>query len=448
MTKDRLDRDDINKLLWELSIPAILGMLSGAIFNVVDRIFVGRVDEYALTAVGITMPIQIFQMAFILLIGSGSSALVSIKLGERKTQEANQILYLALKYIVIILAALAVLFTIFVDAILDSYNLAPHVFAMAKDYILIIMIGSVISIPGYCLNSIMRAIGKADISMKVILISSVANIILDAVFIFGFNMGVAGAAIATVISQTILTAYVIVYFIKSKDIPINLKLEKPPHEFKILREILKLGSPSCMVQILASFVNTFINSQIIIYGTDLDIGAVTICATIFSFYHMIVFGIVQGNQPICGFNWGAKRYDRVLKSIKLSMIYAFIISTGLFLVIMTYPEIIIKLFTDSQRLVEEAIIVARWYLLMIPLIGLQTISAQYFQAVGRSKLAGVLSLLRYGVIMVPLVIMLAPIFGVNGIYFSYALSDFLASIIAILFITKEIHNLKKLSKSQ
>ncbi len=445
--KSNLDTDNINKLLWSLSIPAILGMLSGAIFNVVDRIFVERVNEYALTAVGITMPIQILHMGFILLIGVGSSSLISIKLGENKKEEAEQLLYLCLKYIIIILIIFATLFAIFCDDILEFLNVSSNVYDMAKQYIMVLIIGSVISIPGYALNNSMRAIGKTSVSTKIIVISSIVNIILDPIFIFGFDLGVFGAAIATVISQTVLTIYVIYYFVTNKEIPINLHFKKVSNEKEKMSDILKAGSASFYVQVLATFVNAYINTQILKYGTDFDVGAVLVASTIFTFYHMVIFGIVHGNQPICGFNFGAKRFDRVKKSLELSLFYATLISLSLFAVVMLYPEILAKIFSEDSTHLESKIKAIRWYLAMIPLIGMQTISSQYFISVGKTKLASVLSMLRYGIILVPIVTIVAPRFGVNGIYASYALSDFLASSIAIFFIVREIKSLNKMIKS-
>lgn len=442
--QDKLGTAKVNRLLWELSLPAILGMLSSAIFNVVDRIFVGRVDPLALTAVGITMPIQILQMALVLLIGVGSSTLVSIKLGEGKQQEAEGILTLALKYIVIAMAVFAVGFTLFCEPVLKLLSVSEEVLPMARSYILIIIIGGVVGIPGYCLNNSMRAIGKAGVSMRIILITSVLNMILDPIFIFGFGWGIAGAAIATVLSEFVLTVYILWYFRRGKGMPIRLKLSRVAGECKLLIQILRNGSPSFFVQVLATFVNVFINWSLLRYGSDFDLAGVTIISTVFSFYHMVVFGIVQGNQPICGYNWGAKQYGRVSLSLRLSLLYAFGLSLMLFFVIQLCPGILVGLFTsdaDLAALTERAMKV---YLSMIPLIGLQTVGAQYYQSVGRARLSTILSFLRYGVILVPAVLLAAPRLGVDGIYASYAISDLIASLVAIACILVELRRLRAL----
>lgn len=321
-----LGTEKVNRLLWQLSIPAILGMLSSAIFNIVDRIFVEKVSPYALTAVGITMPVQILQMAFVLLIGIGSSSLISIKLGEGKKDEAEDVLYLALKYIVIFLAVFATAFLIFINPIMKLLGTDAQVLPYAKVYIIIIIVGSIIGIPGYCLNNSLRSIGQAKTSMKIVVISSVLNMILDPIFIFGFKLGIAGAAIATVISQTVLTVYVIYAFMKRTDFMIRLSHRKVKNQWVLMKASAKMGTPSFLVQLLATVVNIFMNNRLLRYGTNLDVAAITIISSVFTFYHMVVMGFVQGNNAICGFNWGAGQYDRVKKSLELALCYTFVLS--------------------------------------------------------------------------------------------------------------------------
>ncbi|NLO10531.1 MAG: MATE family efflux transporter [Clostridiales bacterium] len=419
-------------------------MLSSAIFNIVDRIYVGRISSYALTAVGITMPVQIIQMAFILLVGVGSSSFISIKLGEGKKDEAEDILFLALKYIVIFLIAFAVLFMVFLDPILSVLTISDKVLPYAKEYIVIIIVGSIIGIPGYCLNNSLRSIGKAGVSMKIIVITSVMNIILDPIFIFVFRMGIAGAAIATVISQTTLTVYVIYAFIKRKDFAINLKLRKVKGELGLLGKSLKLGMPSFYIQILAAAVNLFINRSLLRFGTDLDIAAITIMSSIYSFYHMIVIGIVQGNNSICGYNWGAKQYARVRRSLELALLYSFLISVFLFIIILVFPQLLVSIFTDDKGLIEMTSSGIRYYLCMLPIIGPLTVSSQYFQVVGKTRLSSILAFLRYGIVIVPAILILAPRLGINGIYISNAMSDGITGAVASIYIILELISLKRM----
>lgn len=447
MTQD-LKNTKIHRLLWQLSIPAILGMLSSAIFNLADRIFVGKISTIALTAVGITMPIQVLQMAFVLLIGIGSSSLISIKLGENKKEEAEYILMMAFKGILLFLIAFAILFLIFLEPILGLLAIQKEVVADAKIYIIIIIVGSIIGIPGYCLNNSLRSIGQAKISMNIIMITSIMNIILDPIFIFGFRLGIAGAAIATVISQTVLTIYVVWVFCKREDFMIHLHFRKTSIQNgkDLVMSSLRMGLPSFYVQILATVVSLFINRSILKYGTDLDIAAITIISSIFSFYHMVIFGLVQGNNAICGYNWGAKQYGRVKRSLTLAIGYAVGLSTLLFIIIQVWPHFIVDFFTNDVILAEKSADGIRLYLAMLPLLGIQTIGAQYFQAVGKAKLSSQLSFLRYGLIVIPSILLLAPRYGSSGIYISNAISDGIASVVAILFVWKEYAHLNRLSK--
>ena len=444
----KLGQEKISKLLWELSIPAILGMMSSAIFNIADRYFVGKINPLALAGVVITMPVQMLQMAIILLIGIGSATLISIRLGENNKEEAEDILFLSFKYIIISMLIFAMVFLLFCDPILRAIAVSTDVYGYARPYIIIITVGAVVGIPGYCLNNSLRSIGKANITMKAILFSSLLNIILDPILIFTFDMGIAGAAIATVISQAALTIYITYYFITNKELIINLKYKKVPNELEILKKVFTNGSPSFFTQIFASLVNVYINANAVFYGSDLDVAAMTVISTIFSFYHMFVIGLAQGNQPIIGYNWGSKRYDRVKESLIRSLIYSSIISVALWLLIQIYPDILITIFTDDPDLKRIASNGMRIYLFMIPLIGMQTISTQYFQGVGKPKLSTVLMMLKYGLILVPAIFVLAPKIGIKGIYMSNAISDGGASLIAIFFIIREISNLSRLAKSQ
>lgn len=443
---ERLATENIHRLLLSLTIPAILGMLSAAIFNIADRIFVGHIDPLALTAVGITMPVQILQMAVVFLVGIGSSTLISIRLGEGKKEEAEDILFLSFKYILLSMAVFAAAVLLFSKPLLHALSVSEAVLPYAKPYLIIIITGGIIGIPGYCLNNSLRSIGKADVTMRAVLFSSMLNIFLDPLFIFVFRLGIAGAAIATVLSQTALTLYITSYFIKEPSLMIRLKFKKIKNEAPLLLLILRQGSPSFFMQILATVSNLFINRSFVRYGTDLDVASITIILSIFSFYNMILYGLVQGSQPICGYNIGLERYDRVLETLRLSLTYAFLLSLGLFLAVEFIASSLVFPFTRDPALRNITAKGMGLYLIMLPLVGLQTISSQYFQAVGRPKISTFLSLLRYGVIMIPCTLLLAPKLGVLGIYLGNALSDFFSSAVAISFIAAEIRRLQRKRK--
>ena len=436
-----LETKNIPELLFQLSLPAMTSMLISAIYNIVDRIFVEKISPLALTGVGITMPIQILQMAFVLLIGIGSSTLISIKLGERKKEEAEIILHQAFKYIVLSMAGFSILTLLFLNPILDILQVSPNVYPYAKDYILVMIIGSLVGLPGFCLNNSLRAIGKASVSMKIVVSSAILNIILDPLFIFTFNMGIKGAAIATVISQTYVTVLVLWMFIKGKDFPIKLRFKMPSNQ-SFFKEIMQNGAPSFYMQILATFVNIIFNRAVVQYGSDLYLAAMTIVQAIYSFYHMVLVGIVQGAQPICGYNLGAKKYERVRETLFLSLGGAFIISISMFAIIQLYPSLLSGIFTSDANLLKLTNRSMKIYLFMLPLIGLHTVSSQYFQAVGKPKKASILLLLRFGLVLLPLLFILPRFYGIDGVFISNAISDLVASTVAVYFIVKELKYLK------
>ncbi len=446
----QLGTKKVSSLLWELSIPATAGMLSSAIYNIVDRIFIGRLDTLAMTGVGVTMPIQVFQMAFVLLLGIGASMSISLKLGEGKVEDAEGVLYTAFKYSLITLTLFSVLSLLFLDPMFALLSISAEAAPYAKAYIGILLLGSIISMHGYTINPALRGIGMAKISMRIIIVSSILNIILDPIFIFVFDMGIAGAALATVLAQTYTTVRIIYIFVKGKGLPIKLHRHHKGRDKDYIPDILKNGSPSFYIQIFATIINTFINKAIMAIGADAAIATVTIMSSIVSFYQMGINGISQGNQPICGFNFGAKQYGRVQESLKLSLLATFVVSAFFSVAIFCFPTQLISIFTDDADLIATGAAAVPLYLMMLPAAGFHIIISQYFQTVSRPRIATGLMLLRYGTILLPAIYLLCYLFdfGINGIYLSNALSDGLSCLIALGFVVVEFRHLKKLQADQ
>ena len=313
-----LGNDKISKLLLDMSIPAILSMLVAAIYNIVDRIFIGRINPLGLTAIGITMPFQVVQMAFILLIGVGGSTLISIKYGEKKYDSAEKILYNSLVLIIISELIISLVCIIFMDPIFDLMGVSKDVYGYAKDYIWIILIGGVPGLTGYCLNNSVRSLGHAKESMIIVMVSSILNIILDALFIFIFKWGVRGAAIATVISQTMVTVFVLYFFIKAEDIPIKFRKKNASFDLKAVWEIFQNGLPNFYMNLFGTIVSIILNRFIIDFGGDYHLASVTIISSVSLFITMIIYGISQGAQPLIGYNFGANKYHRIVETVKLS----------------------------------------------------------------------------------------------------------------------------------
>lgn len=442
MSKD-LGNDKISKLLLDMSIPAILSMLVAAIYNIVDRIFIGRINPLGLTAIGITMPFQVVQMAFILLIGVGGSTLISIKYGEKKYDSAEKILYNSLVLIIISELIISLVCIIFMDPIFDLMGVSKDVYGYAKDYIWIILIGGVPGLTGYCLNNSVRSLGHAKESMIIVMVSSILNIILDALFIFVFKWGVKGAAIATVISQTMVTVFVLYFFIKAEDIPIKFRKKNASFDLKAVWEIFQNGLPNFYMNLFGTIVSIILNRFIIDFGGDYHLASVTIISSVSLFITMIIYGISQGAQPLIGYNFGANKYHRIVETVKLSSGVIVAISSLFLIFIEFYPKLFVYPYTSDTRLLDITGHNIRIYLLGITFVGIHSIATTYFQSIRRPKISSLLYILRYGGILIPLLYIVPKIIGINGVYLSNALSDTISGVVALIFLYIDIRRLSK-----
>lgn len=447
MKKD-LGNENVLKLLLELSIPAILSMLVAAIYNIVDRIFVGQIDPLGLTAIGITMPIQVIQMAFVLLVGVGSSTLISIKYGEGDIIYAEKLLSTSFIMIVISEIIVSAVAIVFLDEIFSLIGVSAATYDMARDYILVILISGAPGLTGYCLNNSVRSIGFAKESMKIVIISSLVNIALDALFILAFSWGVLGAALATGISQSLVTVFVIHFFISHKEVPIKLDLkilrlkDKSVKNIKMfyryIREIISNGLPNFYMQAFGTAVSIILNRFIINYGGDYHMASITIISSINIFITMIIYGVSQGAQPIIGFNFGANKVERSLLTVKISTSIIFLISVIFLLVVFVFPLPIINMFTSDKSLIDITSHNIKIYLFGLPFIGFHSISTTYFQSVKNPRISSILYVLRYGGILIPLLYIIPNFLGTDGVYLSNALSDVISGSVAILFLTLDM----------
>ncbi|WP_125152495.1 MATE family efflux transporter [Clostridium rectalis] len=441
----QLRTENINSLLFRFSIPAIIGMLVNAFYNIVDRIFIGHipnVGSMAITGVGLTLPIMTIILAFGMLIGIGSSALVSIKLGEQKKDEAENILGNAFVLLCIFTILVSIVGIIFLDPLLKSFGASEDTFIYAKEYVTIILIGAITNSLGFGLNSIIRAEGNPKVAMLTMLLGAVLNTILDPIFINIFNMGVKGAAYATIISQTANTIWVLYYF-TGKNSSLKLKIKYFKLNKNIFIDIISIGMAPFFMELASSIVNIISNNSLKIYGGDLAIGAMAIINSISLVFFMPIFGINQGAQPIIGYNYGAKQYSRVKTAMKLSIKAACVICLLGFSFIEFFPETIIKIFSKDPQLIQIASEGIRIFLVMMPIIGFQMISSNYFQSVGKAKIATFTSLLRQVIILIPMLIILPKHFGLLGVWMSAPISDLSSAIITGVFLFKEMKCLDK-----
>jgi len=435
-----LGQESVGKLLLKFSIPAIIGMIVNALYNVVDRIFIGQIPEVgglALSGVTVTFPISTVIMAFGMLIGIGSAATISIRLGQQKKDEAEKILGNAFVLVVIILVALALVTFPFLDKLLRIFGASDKILPYARDYVRIIIAGGVFQNVGFALNAAIRSEGNPKISMFTMLLGAITNIILDPIFIFVFDMGVAGAAIATVIAQIVSMIWVLYHFTKGSGI-LKLRRKNFNLDGKIIKDILAIGMSPFSMQLAASLVSVISNKALLTNGGDLAIGAMGVISSVAMMCLMPVFGINQGSQPVIGFNYGAKNYDRVKKAWKLAVLGATIVTTLGFIAVEFFAPQVIKIFNSDPELVSIGTYGIRIYLSMLPVIGFQIISSNYFQAVGKAKISMFLSLCRQVIVLIPMLLVLPPIWGLTGVWVCGPTSDAIASVITVFFVIKEL----------
>lgn len=441
----RLGEEKIGKLLRTFSIPAIAGMIVNMLYNIIDRMYIGhipKVGNLAITGVGITMPIMTIILGFGMLVGLGTAARVSIKLGQHDKESAEKHLGNAFTLIIIISVFITVIGLVFLNPLLGIFGASENTVSFARDYMNIIFIGTIVNMLSFGLNHSIRSDGNPTIAMMSMLIGAILNIVLDPIFIFTFDMGVKGAAIATVISQIVTTIWILYYFTKGKSI-IKLKKENFKLDKDIVISIFSIGISPCSMQISASIVQVISNNALKAYGGDLAIGAMTIVSSISLMFLMPIFGLNQGSQPIIGYNYGAKNYGRVKDTVKYASIIATIIVLFGWCVIQFMPQILIKMFNSDPKLVEIATNGLRIYLFMLPVIGFQIISSNYFQSIGKAKISMFLSLLRQVILLIPLMLILPTKLGLNGVWISGPTSDLLSAIITGIIFYNSVKKLKE-----
>ncbi len=439
-TKD-LESKSVGKLLFQLSVPAVIGMLVNALYSVVDRIFIGRgVGSLALSGVAVTFPITNIIMAVGMLVGIGAASVVSIKLGQKKNEEAERIVGNAFLLTLILTIFITILGLIFLDPLLKVLGASDDTLPYAKTFSTILLAGAVLQNVGFGLNPIIRSQGDAKTAMKTMLIGAILNTILNPIFIFVFKLGVAGSALATLISQAVCSIWV-VYYLSTKSI-IRLKRHHMKLNFATIGEISSIGVSPFIMQVSASFVTIVINTSLKKYGGDLAIGAYSLISSIAMLILMPAFGVNQGAQPIIGYNFGAGNAARVKKALFYSIIVNTCITALGWILIELFPVAIIKIFNgDDTELIHIASNGLRLYLLAIFTVGAQSACINYFQSIGKALISMLLSLLRQVIILIPLVLILPHYLALNGIWIAGATSDFFALVISAVMLMLEIRKL-------
>lgn len=432
----------VSKLLMKFSIPAIVGMLVNALYNMVDKIYIGHgVGFLGIGAITISFPIMIVMMGFSMLIGIGANSLVSIRLGQGRKEEAEGIFGNAISLLVLISLGLSALSLIFLNPLLEFLGASEQILPYARDYLQIILIGGVFQSLGMGMNNFIRSEGKPGIAMWTMLIGAIINTVLDPIFIFVFHWGMKGAAIATIAAQAVSAIWVMAYFLRGKSL---LKIQRKNLKLKasVIRGILLLGAAPFAMQIASSIQNLILNTSLATYGGDVAVSGMGVVMSVLTLMVMPVFGITQGAQPIIGYNYGAKKYDRVKEAYKLAVIFATSVVVVGWLITRIFPEQLVYLFNNEDaELIAFGTVALKRFTMFLPIIGFQIVSSNYFQAVGKPKHSALLGLSRQVLLLIPALIILPRFFGLQGVISAGPLADIIASLVTGVFIVREMKKL-------
>ena len=439
----------VGGLIGKFAIPAIISMLVSALYNIVDQIFIGQgVGMLGNAATNVAFPVTTIATALALLLGIGGASNYNLEMGAGREKKANSIAGTALSTLVITGVILAVAVLLFLRPLLSLFGATTDVMPYAVDYLGITAVG----LPFYALsiggNHIVRADRSPTYSMTCVLTGAIVNTILDPLFIFGFGWGIKGAAWATVIGQVVSGILVVIYFGKFRKMYLEMSMLKPSSE--CLKAIISLGMASCINQIAMAIVQIVLNNilryygGLSVYGSDIPIACVGVISKVNQVFMAICIGISQGCQPIWGFNYGAKKYDRVRLAYRYSMIACTAIATVFFLCFQLFPHQIVSIFgTGSDLYFQFAERYLKIFMFMTFANGIQPMSSGFFTSIGKAKLGIVMSLTRQVLFLLPLIVVFSLIMGIDGVMYAGPIADAAALSLAILFARRELVAMKK-----
>lgn len=429
-----LGTKNIWPLLIQYAVPSVIAMTSSSIYNITGSIFIGQgVGAMAIAGLAVTFPLMNLGAAFGSLVGVGASTLMSLRLGQKDYESANSILGNVFVLNLIIGLAYTVLIMAFMNPILYFFGASEHSLPYARDYMVVITLGNVITHMYLGLNALLRATGKPKVSMYTTLSSVVINIILTAVFIYVFEWGIRGAALATVISQFLMLIWQIRIFSDTREF-IHLQKDTFKLKAKIVKNSLVIGLSPFLMNSATSLVVVFVNRQLSAHGGDMAIGAYGIINRFVTLFPMIVMGLNQGMQPIVGYNYGAGHLDRVKKVLEKNIFLATCVMTLGFLVGKIIPEQIAALFTRDSELIRISAAGLQIVISFFPFVGFQMVVANFFQSIGKAGAAIFLSLTRQFLFLLPLLLILPEYFGVSGVWYSMRTADLLAFCVSLVFL--------------
>ena len=432
----------VGKLLMQYAIPAIIAMTASSLYNIVDSIFIGQgVGPLAISGLAVTFPFMNLGAAFGAMVGVGASTLISVKLGQRDYETAQLVLGNVITLNTIIGIVYTIVCLMFLDPILYFFGASADTIVYARDFMEVILLGNIFTHMYLGLNAVLRASGHPQKAMYATINTVIINTILAPIFIYGFEWGIRGAAIATVIAQIVSLIWQF-KILTDKNELLHLRRGIYHLQSKIVKNMIAIGlSPFCM-NVASCFIVIFINQGLKEYDGDLAIGAYGIVNRLMFICVMIVMGITQGMQPIAGYNYGAQQYHRVNEVLKLAIWGATAVTTFTFLVGELIPELTVSIFTTDEGLISRAAEGFRIAVLVFPIVGFQMVTSNFFQSIGMANKAIFLSLTRQLLFLLPCLIILPTFMGAAGIWWSMPISDTIASIVAAILLYKQFQAFK------
>lgn len=447
----------LSRLVIRYSIPTIVGMLVNSLYNTVDRIWVGKIEGVgtaALSGLGLCMPVMNVILGLSMLVGIGAAANISIFLGRKEKEKAEQILGNCLMLILLVSAVFSALSLVFAEDILVMVGARESTLPYALPYLRIILAGSVFNMVSFAMNHPIRATGNPGRFALTQFVGGITNMVLDPIFIFVLDMGIAGAAVATILSQAVSLVLVMAYHFSPKA-ALKLRLRNLRLQPRLVLTIFSIGVSPFLMQVMGSLIAVIANRSLTHYGDialgqgggDVAIGAMTVINSIAMIFLMPVFGVNQGSQPIIGYNYGAGNYRRVREAVKWAILYPMIFTTVGFVVIQLFAGPLIRVFnSDDPRLLEVGVQGMRIFLSMFILVGFQVPASNFFQAIGRAKIAIFLSLLRQAILLIPAYLLLPLAFGLTGVWMAGPIADCCAAITTAFFLARELKRLAAAEK--
>ncbi len=433
----------VGKLLAQYALPAIIAMTAASLYNIIDRVFIGQVvGPMAISGLAITFPFMNLAAAFGAAVGVGASTTISVKLGQKDYESAENILGNTITLNLIVGLAFGGICLLFLDPILRFFGASDATLPYARDFMQVILAGNVFSHMYFGMNAVLRAASKPQMAMFATIFTVGMNILLDVVFILWWHWGIKGAAFATVISQVLALCWQMKLFTNKSEL---LHLKRGIYKLKsnLVRNIISIGISPFLMNACACVIVIFINNQLVRFGGDMAVGAYGIANSIAMIFVMFVIGLNQGMQPIAGYNYGAQQYDRMMRVVKLSIITAVcIMLTGWSLAIFA-PYHCARMFTTDPELIKGSIKAIHIIMMMFPLIGSQMVITNFFQCIGKVKISIFLSLSRQLLFLLPLLAILPNFYGINGVWASMPTSDFIAVVVAVTIMLVFLRRFKK-----